>query len=320
EPPLTPNPRRIPKPPQSQQTPELGAEISSENPEKPQDSQEFLPPSLGKIPNFSSPVAEKFRRLQRSVARTLSSLDPAWIQRCEESPKKHREFLENDAKSQREFLENDTKSQQEFLENDAKSQQEFQENDAKSQREFLENDPKSQREFPETDAKSQREFLETGDKSQQEFLEMGPESLGNFGRKRPRDDAGAAEAPAKLRRSLGGSEPGISGVRQRQEGKEKMEKKKSQSGAGEAPHGSGEIPEEEEEEEEEKPKATRRARAPRGNFVRLNLKRKTYTRGSLRGKFLRKQVWRQKWRKKFGGGSDLCFRCGGKGHWAAECP
>ncbi|NXX24522.1 RECQ4 helicase, partial [Nicator chloris] len=56
-----------------------------------------------------------------------------------------------------------------------------------------------------------------------------------------------------------------------------------------------------------------------GNFVRLNLKRKTYSRGSLRGKFLRKQVWKQKWRKKFGGGADLCFRCGGKGHWASEC-
>ncbi|NWI12483.1 RECQ4 helicase, partial [Crypturellus soui] len=42
------------------------------------------------------------------------------------------------------------------------------------------------------------------------------------------------------------------------------------------------------------------------------------------------QVWKQKWRKKaeqFGGGggdrdrsSDLCFRCGAAGHWAAACP
>ncbi|NXA01155.1 RECQ4 helicase, partial [Nesospiza acunhae] len=54
-----------------------------------------------------------------------------------------------------------------------------------------------------------------------------------------------------------------------------------------------------------------------GNFVRLNLKRKSYSCGSMRGKFLRKQVWKQKWRKKFGGGADVCFRCGGKGHWAS---
>ncbi|KAJ7338227.1 hypothetical protein JRQ81_010936 [Phrynocephalus forsythii] len=67
-----------------------------------------------------------------------------------------------------------------------------------------------------------------------------------------------------------------------------------------------------------------------GNFVRLNLKRKSHVKGFvLRGKHLRKQVWKQKWQKKgelFGGGgrsldrgSDTCFRCGGLGHWASQC-
>ncbi|NXN57004.1 RECQ4 helicase, partial [Rynchops niger] len=73
--------------------------------------------------------------------------------------------------------------------------------------------------------------------------------------------------------------------------------------------------------------------APRrsGNFVRLNLKRKSHVRGcALQGNRLRKQVWKQKWQKKaelFGGGggtsrdrsSDVCFRCGGTGHWASTC-
>ncbi|CAM4495464.1 unnamed protein product [Caretta caretta] len=67
-----------------------------------------------------------------------------------------------------------------------------------------------------------------------------------------------------------------------------------------------------------------------GNFVRLNLKKKSHVKGyALRGHHLRKQVWKQKWQKKgewFGGGgkcfdrgSDTCFRCGGTGHWASEC-
>ncbi|KAM9573862.1 ATP-dependent DNA helicase Q4 [Guaruba guarouba] len=88
-------------------------------------------------------------------------------------------------------------------------------------------------------------------------------------------------------------------------------------------------------EEEEKPKATRKVIAARalplrrGNFVRLNLKSRSHVRGfALRGNRLRKQIRRQKWQKKagwFGGGgaadrsSDVCFRCGGTGHWASAC-
>ncbi|NXO92428.1 RECQ4 helicase, partial [Certhia brachydactyla] len=95
------------------------------------------------------------------------------------------------------------------------------------------------------------------------------------------------------------------------------ERLESQNGVGKGAEGSEKIL-----EKEGKAKGMRKTRAPPGNggnFVRLNLKRKTYSRGSLRGKFLRKQVWKQKWRKKFGGGADVCFRCGGKGHWASEC-
>ncbi|XP_029448199.1 LOW QUALITY PROTEIN: ATP-dependent DNA helicase Q4 [Rhinatrema bivittatum] len=68
-----------------------------------------------------------------------------------------------------------------------------------------------------------------------------------------------------------------------------------------------------------------------GNYVRINLKKKTHVKGyALRGNRLRKQAWKQKWQKKgeqFGGGggggggrgSDACFRCGGRGHWASQC-
>ncbi|XP_039186115.1 ATP-dependent DNA helicase Q4 isoform X1 [Crotalus tigris] len=67
-----------------------------------------------------------------------------------------------------------------------------------------------------------------------------------------------------------------------------------------------------------------------GNFVRLNMKTKSHVKScSLKGKHLRKQVWKQKWQKKgqlFGGGgrlvdrsNDTCFKCGGRGHWSSQC-
>ncbi|XP_055143670.1 ATP-dependent DNA helicase Q4 isoform X16 [Symphalangus syndactylus] len=69
---------------------------------------------------------------------------------------------------------------------------------------------------------------------------------------------------------------------------------------------------------------------PRGNYVRLNMKQKRYVRGrALRGRLLRKQAWKQKWRKKgesFGGGGatvtikESCFLNEQFDHWAARCP
>lgn len=77
------------------------------------------------------------------------------------------------------------------------------------------------------------------------------------------------------------------------------------------------------------PPSPRPAVRNRGNYVRLNMKQKRYVRGpALRGRLLRKQAWKQKWKKKgecFGGGQpratakDSCFRCGQFGHWASQC-
>ncbi|XP_063301536.1 ATP-dependent DNA helicase Q4 [Pelobates fuscus] len=91
----------------------------------------------------------------------------------------------------------------------------------------------------------------------------------------------------------------------------------------------------EEEDQKRMVPIARKNRGPNqgtaGNFVRINLKRKSHVKGyALNGSRLRKQMWKQKWQKKgeqFGGGGrhfnhseDTCFRCGKMGHWSSQCP
>ncbi|XP_023667819.1 ATP-dependent DNA helicase Q4 [Paramormyrops kingsleyae] len=86
-----------------------------------------------------------------------------------------------------------------------------------------------------------------------------------------------------------------------------------------------------------KPVKTRTNKNTDGNFVKINLKKKSHVKGfALRGAALRKQMYMQKFQLKgehFGGGAgrgrgrftgfsrqgDSCFRCGGIGHWAQDC-
>uniref|UniRef100_A0A8D3DYQ4 DNA 3'-5' helicase n=1 Tax=Scophthalmus maximus TaxID=52904 RepID=A0A8D3DYQ4_SCOMX len=90
--------------------------------------------------------------------------------------------------------------------------------------------------------------------------------------------------------------------------------------------------EDEEGEEEKKTPVTKKVRSVKGadgNFVKINLKKKSHVKGyALRGVFLRKQMYMQKFQLKgerFGGGGglsrqgDTCYKCGGTGHWAMDC-
>ncbi|XP_054461672.1 ATP-dependent DNA helicase Q4 [Anoplopoma fimbria] len=83
-------------------------------------------------------------------------------------------------------------------------------------------------------------------------------------------------------------------------------------------------------------------KGPEGNFVKINLKKKSHVKGyAVRGAGLRKQMYAQKFQLKgerFGGGGgffgrgrrggfrgglnrqgDTCYKCGGTGHWAMAC-
>ncbi|XP_013768250.1 ATP-dependent DNA helicase Q4 [Pundamilia nyererei] len=88
------------------------------------------------------------------------------------------------------------------------------------------------------------------------------------------------------------------------------------------------------------------AKGAEGNFVKINLKKKSHVKGyALRGIALRRQLYMQKFQLKgerFGGGGgyfgrgrwggfrggfrgglsrqgDTCYKCGGTGHWAIDC-
>ncbi|KAM6974350.1 LOW QUALITY PROTEIN: ATP-dependent DNA helicase Q4 [Tautogolabrus adspersus] len=91
-----------------------------------------------------------------------------------------------------------------------------------------------------------------------------------------------------------------------------------------------------------RPVKARSTKGPEGNFVKINLKKKSHVKGyALRGLGLRKQMTMQKFQLKgerFGGGGgffgrgrrggfrggfnrqgDTCYKCGGTGHWAIDC-
>ncbi|KAM4686328.1 ATP-dependent DNA helicase Q4 [Amazona ochrocephala] len=300
ETPLTPRrapaPRKTPMVPRIQKNSDSSSKATSPAPMEPSPREEeeaedlLLPPSVsglapiiltaGSKPSQAPRSRNRFQELKETVAQRLSSLDPAWLQRCQGTA--------------------------------------------------MDEGPKP----GATQGEEQGEVVCAPPKQEKGG---GGEPGGDSNRKRPRGDGGhGTEAPAKLRRCPQGSAKGAVGAgngkrkKSKEEEEEKEERKELRKVMEPLENLLGEV-----EEEEEKPKSARKVIAARafprrrGNFVRLNLESRSHVRGfALRGNRLRKQLWKQKWQKKagwFGGGgamhrgSDVCFRCGGTGHWASAC-
>ncbi|BHF63284.1 ATP-dependent DNA helicase Q4 [Sparganum proliferum] len=81
------------------------------------------------------------------------------------------------------------------------------------------------------------------------------------------------------------------------------------------------------------PQVARRCAIPSGNYIKLNIKKKCFSRAGTRRQFrLRAQLKRDKFSRKFGKKGSykafkrtstkpgVCFKCNHEGHWAAQCP
>ncbi|KAM8811106.1 ATP-dependent DNA helicase Q4 [Eudromia elegans] len=308
---------------------------------------------------------DKLQRLQQTVARTLGSLDPGWLRRCQGVPDRG----EATAGEASEAPERGAPGP--AFPRDRRSPSPEPGGGATAQGLRAESFPDA---LPDASRRGMRRGTElvdagaAGDRDGEEAARVLEDQRGSASgsesqrvpqasaRDGERDEAGEApperdealaeegaarSKPARAsRKRLRGAGAGGRGAlrkRSRRDEEDKGEEAAAE-GAPEVSEPAENLLGEVEEEEEGKARCSRRPPAARaaprreGNFVRLNLKRRSYTRGHvLKGNRLRKQLWKQKWQKKgeqFGGGgggslagsSDVCFRCGTAGHWAAACP
>uniref|UniRef100_A0AAQ6ACX3 DNA 3'-5' helicase n=1 Tax=Amphiprion ocellaris TaxID=80972 RepID=A0AAQ6ACX3_AMPOC len=159
------------------------------------------------------------------------------------------------------------------------------------------------------------EEMEKGKASPEDDNENGPKSKGTKkrGRKRQRegddmDRDATEEGGEKKRRRNNKKKEESSDVYPSSDqggaGKKKRTKKKGQEDG-------------EEGNEKKETKGPKKVSAE-GNFVKINLKKKSHVKGyALRGIGLRKQVGG--FRGGFNRQGDTCYKCGGTGHWAVDC-
>ncbi|XP_072458865.1 ATP-dependent DNA helicase Q4 [Notamacropus eugenii] len=269
------------------------------------------------------PQPGKMKHLQHTLGQRLSSLDPGWLQRCQDGTREKIGRIEHSSLPSSP-LSSPTETQDPCLDQKSIESQHPAETDLRS---VPEGNGFSDLPLPET---LETRLLcgrlprkeEAPSKSKVRMLQRNPTQ------KRQRD--GSQDKTPKRQKM------GTEKMKVRSEPVSEPDEEHSKESGRVA---ALEIPEEDllgEMVVEKMSKTVIRARAPRtfsrasGNFVRLNLKKKCYVKGfGLRGNLLRKQIWKKKWQMKgeqFGGGwprdrgKESCFRCGDAGHWASQCP
>ncbi|XP_007488867.1 ATP-dependent DNA helicase Q4 isoform X1 [Monodelphis domestica] len=266
------------------------------------------------------PQLGKLKQLQHTLGQRLSSLDPGWLQRCQDEAKEKPERLEHSSS-----LSSLSEVQEPCPEKKCTESQHSAKTDLRSV--FNDGDGFSDASLPET-LTTKPVFGSLPEKEDAPSMSEVRTLQRNLTQKRQRDES--------QDRTLKHQKIGTK--------KKKLRSESAPESNGEHTRESGrvaalEIPKEDllgEMVVERMAKTVTGAKAPRtfskanGNFVRLNLKKKCYAKGFvLRGKHLRKQIWKKKWQMKgeqFGGGwsrgrgKESCFRCGGAGHWASQCP
>ncbi|CAJ1083398.1 ATP-dependent DNA helicase Q4 [Xyrichtys novacula] len=186
-----------------------------------------------------------------------------------------------------------------------------------------------------------------GTKRQREGEDIEGEATEEGGAKKKRKNGKKKEEGSDVNPSAGPGEVKKKRAKKKADKDEEEGEEKKETKAPKKPPQENLLGEVEEEYERKRmyhsqPVKARSTKGAEGNFVKINLKKKSHVKGyALRGVGLRKQMYMQKFQLKgerFGGGGgyfgrgrrggfrggfnrqgDTCYKCGGTGHWAIDC-
>ncbi|KAM4044045.1 LOW QUALITY PROTEIN: ATP-dependent DNA helicase Q4 [Anomaloglossus baeobatrachus] len=308
------------------------------------------PHKLQLTPSSQETPGRRLSHLQAKVGQRLTSLNPAWLERCERQLGGEKCLYigsgeRNGQKSEPPNRSTDQKPRRpvspEQMASDQKTMADWQDTQTVQERGHKMEEPRP------TDKPSRKSYIQNKRKSRPKPPSAGATHQGSTesskakdsctsdtenSLKRPRDHHTDSESEEPKRHTKGSKRPSKKAKTRQKD----PEEDPLMVTAQDTENLLGEVMDEVGTEHRVTGSTAKRislgaSRKRVGNYVRINLKKKSYVKGfALNGNRLRKQMWKQKWQKKgeqFGGGGrpyscseDNCFRCGQLGHWASQCP